>query len=69
MLTISPWTIFWERNYFAHVLPWLGTWMLNPYVRGAVTGVGIVTAIVGMRDLSTVILARSGASEQAPPAH
>jgi hypothetical protein len=48
-------------------MPWLGVWMLNPYVRGAVTGVGLVTVVAGIRDLSSVILARSAASEPAPP--
>ena len=67
MLTIAPWTMFWSRNYFAHAVPWLGHWMANAYVRGAVTGVGLVTAFAGLRDLSAVILARSAASESAAP--
>ena len=41
--------------------------MANAYVRGAVTGVGLVTAVAGLRDLSGVILARSAASESTPP--
>ena len=41
--------------------------MANAYVRGSVTGVGLVTAVAGLRDLSGVILARSVASESAPP--
>jgi len=67
VLTISPWTVFWDRNYFAHIVPWLGLWMANAYVRGAVTGVGIVTAYAGLRDLSDVILARSAAAESSVP--
>lgn len=67
MLTIAPWTQFWDRNYFAHVLPWLGQWMANSFVRGGVTGVGLVTAFAGLRDLSGVILVRSAASDQPPP--
>ena len=51
--------MFWERNYFAHLIPSIGMWMASPYVRGAVTGVGLVTAFSGLRDLSSVILARS----------
>ena len=67
VLTIAPWTQFWERNYFAYVMPWIGHWMANAYVRGGVTGVGLVTAFAGLRDLSSVILARSAASESPPP--
>lgn len=67
VLTIAPWTQFWDRNYFAFAIPWIGSWMANAYVRGAVTGVGLVTAVAGLRDLSGVILARSAASESTPP--
>jgi hypothetical protein len=66
VLTIAPWTLFWERNYFAFTVSWLGAWMANPYVRGAVTGVGLVTALAGLRDLSGVILARSRAVDDPP---
>ncbi len=55
--------MFWERNYFAHAVPWIGVWMTNPYVRGAVTGVGLVTTFAGLRDLSSVILSRSSQGE------
>jgi hypothetical protein len=43
-------------------------WMSNAFVRGAGHGVGLVTAVAGLRDLSGVILARSAASESLPPA-
>lgn len=66
MLSLAPWTLFWERNYFAHTLAWLGAWMANPYVRGAVTGVGIVTLVAGFRDLSGIILARGRAADDPP---
>jgi hypothetical protein len=67
VLTIFPWTSFWDANYFAYVVPWLGQWMANPYVRGGVTGVGLVTGFAGLRDLSSAILARSAASDSPPP--
>ncbi|HXT70033.1 MAG TPA: hypothetical protein VN700_09785 [Vicinamibacterales bacterium] len=63
VLTIAPWTVFWERNYFAYLIPSIGAWMADPYVRGAVTGVGLVTTFAGLRDLSNVILARSTGGE------
>jgi hypothetical protein len=58
VLTMTPWMTFWERNYFAQAWPWLGALMESPYVRGAVTGVGLVTAVSGLRDLGSVIFGR-----------
>ena len=67
VLTIAPWTTFWEQNYFAHAVPWLGIWMRNPYVQGGVTGIGLVTVLTGLQDLSGVILARSAAGATGTP--
>lgn len=58
LLCLAPWTALWDRNLFGTSLPWLGDWMANQFVRGAVTGVGVITAIAGLRDLSAAILAR-----------
>ena len=44
-------------------MPWLAEWMSNQFVRGAVTGVGVITAIGGLRDLSAAILARHAAKD------
>ena len=38
VLTVAPWTAFWDRNYFAHALAaGSGRGWRNAYVRGAVT--------------------------------
>jgi hypothetical protein len=62
VLTITPWMTFWERNYFAQVWPWLGALMASPYVRGGVTGIGLITAAAGLRDLASMIFARYSTS-------
>jgi hypothetical protein len=39
--------------------------MTNPFVRGGVTGVGLVTALAGLRDLAGALVARhQGPSRQ-----
>ncbi|HKV99127.1 MAG TPA: hypothetical protein VJN96_04845 [Vicinamibacterales bacterium] len=58
LLTVAPWMSLWRRNAFLSVWPWLGPVMGNPYVRGAVTGIGIITLAAGFRDLGSVFLAR-----------
>jgi hypothetical protein len=55
---MAPWTALWEQNFFAEALPTLGDLMANQFVRGGVTGVGVVTAIAGLRDLTSAVLAR-----------
>jgi hypothetical protein len=66
VLTIAPWTLFWDHNYFAHAFVPIGAWMSNAFVKGGVTGIGLVTTFAGLRDLSSAILARSAASEPPP---
>ena len=58
LLSLAPWTALWQRNAFVAVLPWLAPVMGDPYVRGAVTGIGLVTLGAGVRDLASVFFAR-----------
>lgn len=48
---MAPWTALWDRNYFAALWPWLAALMQNDVARGTVTGVGVVTAWLGLREL------------------
>lgn len=66
VLTISPWTLFWEHNYFAHAWPWAGALMASPFVRGGVTGIGLITAAAGLRDLAAKIFERSAPAGDPP---
>jgi hypothetical protein len=52
--------MLWERNVFAQWVPWIGQWMESGFVRGGVTGVGLVTAVAGLRDLATAFIGRTG---------
>ena len=58
LLVLAPWSALWERNYFGLVWPTLGAWMASAYVRGAVSGVGLVTALGGLRDLVSAFMMR-----------
>jgi hypothetical protein len=62
-LLLSPWTALWDQNLFARIVPTLGVLMANPYVRGAVTGVGVVTVVAGIRELFGVFVSRTPAEE------
>lgn len=62
---MAPWTRMWDRNYFGDLWPALDVLMENLYARGAVTGVGLITAWTGVRDLGRAIMGRW--SEPTPP--
>ena len=71
LLTIAPWWgDVWERNWF-HQVPAIATLMASDSVRGVVSGIGIITAIAGVRELLAVVAAlwsrlASGAPEPPP---
>jgi hypothetical protein len=58
VLTIVPWSSYWERNYFAGWLPALYDLITNNFVRGAVTGLGLVNIGAGVYELFAVFTAR-----------
>ncbi len=65
-LIVVPWSAFWERNYFVQVLPLLGDVMTNDYVRGAISGIGLVNVATGIAELSSIFMARNQDVDDAP---
>ncbi len=46
LVAIFPWSPFWERNYFLERYPDLIPCLLNPFLRGAVSGLGVVDILI-----------------------
>jgi hypothetical protein len=67
LLIIAPWTRLWAHNLFADAVPGLSVAIGSLFVRGGVTGVGIVTVVGGVRDLASLLFARPPADATAPP--
>lgn len=67
LLILAPWTQFWDRNYLAALYPVLAEWLTHPFVRGAVSGVGIVSVGAALVEIGQ-LLSRRPASSQAPGA-
>jgi hypothetical protein len=65
-LLIVPWSAFWDRNYFAEMVPALHEVITNNYVRGAVSGLGVINLLSGLGELISIILARKTDTEAAP---
>ncbi len=58
LLLVLPWSAFWEHNYFAVTWPGLLPLLTNNFVRGGVTGLGVVNLVAGFADLALVFAAR-----------
>ena len=58
LLVVLPWSAFWDRNYFALTWPAMRLFLGNNFVRGAVTGLGVVNLVAGFADLTLVFAAR-----------
>jgi hypothetical protein len=47
LLLFSPWLPVWTGNFFAHHYPWVGGFVGNNYLRGAVSGLGLADIGLG----------------------
>jgi hypothetical protein len=52
LLVVLPWSGFWDRNYFGSALPGLRSIITNNFVRGAVSGLGLVNLVAGLAELT-----------------
>jgi hypothetical protein len=58
VLVLVPWSPFWERNYFVTTVPVLQSIIHNNYVRGGVSGLGVVNLLLGFHELASLLMAR-----------
>jgi hypothetical protein len=65
-LLLVPWSAFWDRNYFALSVPLVHTIIRNNFVRGAVSGLGVVNLAAGLAELISMLLARNTDTDPAP---
>jgi len=49
LLVYIPWSGAWERNYFLNRYPALIPYLLNPSVRGAISGLGVLDIAMAAR--------------------
>ena len=50
-LIVIPWSTFWDRNFFVDWWPPVREVVANHFVRGAVSGLGIVNLAAGVAEL------------------
>lgn len=58
LLILIPWSAFWDHNYFAEASPVVREAIRNNYVRGAVSGLGLLNLYVALAELVDVFLRR-----------
>ena len=58
VLIVVPWSAFWDHNYFAESLPFVDAIISNNYVRGAVSGLGVINIAAGVVDLFSLLVSR-----------
>ena len=74
MLLLAPWSIVWERNLFVEISPFWGSVARLDGVRGAVSGLGLVSLGIGVWELTVMLGAAirrrrgSEADRLSPPA-
>lgn len=54
LLVFVPWSAYWESNYFVSTLPWVRPVVGNHFVRGAVSGLGLLNLLAGLSELVPV---------------
>lgn len=59
VLIVVPWSAYWDRNYFAQALPLVQGIITNNFVRGAVSGLGIINVAAGASELVSLMLSRN----------
>jgi hypothetical protein len=62
VLAVAPWSAYWDRNYFAETLPLIHGIITNNFVRGAVTGLGLLNVAAAIADLLGMFVARAPAA-------
>ena len=58
VLVFLPWSSYWERNYFAQLLPPLQAFLINDFVRGGVSGLGLVNVLAGVAEIWSFLSGR-----------
>lgn len=55
LLVITPWSRFWDRNYFTALWPSLALVMSNDFVKGAVSGIGVISVLAALGEIMALV--------------
>ena len=63
--TVVPWTRFWTMNPLLHANLTVGMLADNPYIRGFISGFGVIHLMIGIKDI--VVMSRRRRGEEETP--
>jgi hypothetical protein len=58
VLLLVPWSAYWEQNYFVQSWPAVQELITNDFVRGAVSGLGLVNLLAGLVEIWSFLTTR-----------
>ena len=61
--TVVPWTRLWTMNPWLHQNLTIGLWIDNPFVRGFISGFGVIHILLGVKDIVRISRARRRESQ------
>jgi hypothetical protein len=69
LLVLIPWSAFWDRNVFIEWAGSFGALLTSNYVRGAITGLGLLNVWAALAELSDLFGSRSKPEDPESPAN
>ena len=57
LLVLLPWSAFWEHNYFLQGSALVHAAAMNGFVRGGISGLGLVNVAAGLAELVSLLAA------------
>jgi hypothetical protein len=69
VLLVVPWMPYWQQNFFIDARPFVEPVLTNNFVKGAISGLGLVNLVAGLFELASLFMAnRSDQDEELPVA-
>jgi hypothetical protein len=69
LLVLIPWSAFWDRNYFAEAIPGLRELLTNNFVRGAISGLGVINIFAGLAELADIFTRAPAGEDETASLH
>lgn len=59
-LVVFPWMDYWNNNSIAGLAPWVRNVWVNPYFRGALSGLGLLNIYISLAEVFRLRRPRAG---------